>query len=250
MRQEDDHLRAPDAAREQPEVEVPPGDPRDGRERRPVEVKLQHGRLAAWRPGPHPMGALAQSALVDEDDRLPPACGVFFSTGHRSRFHRRMAASFRSSARPAGRCGVQPKARNTRQAWTVEYVTWHSRSIRSATRHDVHRLVRYPSASGPRLSPCSMRRRSAADSCGGRPVRGARFNAARPPAASWRAHRFTDWRWTPTRRATSASLTPCSSRRAACRRRRSNCTRSIVTPAGCPMPGRIQQVRAGCHYVL
>ena len=161
MRQEDHDLRAPDAAPEQPEVEVPPGHPCDGRECLPGEVNLQHGRLAPRRPGPHPMGALAQSALVDEDDRLAFDFGVFFSPGHRSRFHRRMAASFRSSARPAGRCGVQPNARSTRHAWTVEYVTPQTRSIRSATRHDVHRLVRYPRASGPRMSPCLIRRTSA-----------------------------------------------------------------------------------------
>jgi len=73
-----------------------------------------------------------------------------------------MAGSLRSKARPAGRCGVQPNSCSRRQVCTVEYLTPHSRSIRSATRQAVQRLVPYPKASGPRFKPCTMRCRSAA----------------------------------------------------------------------------------------
>jgi hypothetical protein len=168
----------------------------------------------------------------------------FFSAGHRTRFQCSMAASLRSSARPDGRCGVQPSARSTRHACTVEYRTPHTRSINSATRHAVHSAVSYPRAAGPRRSPCLMRRRSAADNCGGRPVCGARLKALRPPSASCCAHRLTDCRWTPTRRATAAWLTPRSSHRAACRRRCSSFRRSCVTPAGCPMRQSLADVSA------
>jgi hypothetical protein len=179
----------------------------------------------------------------------PRLWAFFFSSGQRWRFHLWMAASLRSKARPAGRCGVQPMARNTRQAWTVEYFTPHSPWIRSATRQAVQRPVRYPRASGPRFRPCTMRCRSAIDSFGGRPARGARFNAGRPPSAKALAQRFTDCRCTPTRRATSASGTPCCRRRTPCRRRRSNFTRSRLTPAGCPMPEYTQNIHL-CHYIM
>lgn len=153
-----------------------------------------------------------------------------------------MADSFRSKARPAGRCGVQPKSWSRRQVCTVEYFTPHSRSIRSATRQAVHRLVPYPKASGPRFKPCTMRWRSAAVSFGGRPARGARFSAPAPSCFNCRAQRLTDWRCTPTRRATSASATPRLSSLAAFRRRCSSFTRSRFTPAGCPIPESIAEI--------
>jgi hypothetical protein len=164
-----------------------------------------------------------------------------------------MAGSLRSKARPAGRCGVQPNSCSRRQVCTVEYLTPHSRSIRSATRQAVQRLVPYPKASGPRFKPCTMRCRSAAVSWGGRPARGMRFKASAPPCSNCRAQRFTDWRCTPTRRATSAWCKPCLSRRAAFRRRRSSFARSRLTPAGCPMPESITEIVAVvtilCNYL-
>ena len=96
----------------------------------------------------------------------------------------------------------------------VRIRTPHLRLIRSATRQLVHSPVSYPRASGPRFSPCTIRRRSAALSCGWRPARPAFRRISRPPAANSRAQRWTDWRWTPTRRATSDSLQPRSNQRA------------------------------------
>ena|SRR5271157_2192935 len=97
-----DNLRAADGSRKQAEVEVPPRHPRNGRQGFPVEVILQHGRLAAWGPGTAAVGTLAQSALVDEDDRAAFDFGLFFNSGQRF-FHRRIFSSSRSKARPVGR---------------------------------------------------------------------------------------------------------------------------------------------------
>ena len=102
---------------EEPEVETPPGDPRDRREQVPVEVVLQDGRLPPGRPRPAAVGPLGQSALVDEDDRLPLGGSVFFSAGHRTRFQWRIAASSRSSARPVGRWQLHPSRLSRRQTW-------------------------------------------------------------------------------------------------------------------------------------
>ena len=66
-----------DGAVIEPEVEVPRGDPGGDRQHLPGEVILQDRCLSARRPGPHPMRALAQSALVDEDDGSPLAEGFF-----------------------------------------------------------------------------------------------------------------------------------------------------------------------------
>jgi hypothetical protein len=70
--------------------------------------------------------------------------------------------------------------------------------------------VAYPSASGPRLSPCSISRSWVALSLGLRPAPPAFFKPARLDRASCRAQQITDCRWAPKRPATSFWLTPCS----------------------------------------
>src|SRR5215467_4276815 len=247
-----DDLRSLDRARKELEVKVPPRNPGHHRKRLPVEVELEHRRLTPRRPSPHAVGPFTQSAFVDEDDGLASFCSVFFNSGQRWRFHLRMAGSFRSKARPAGRCGVQPRSRSRRQACTVEYFTPHSRSIRSATRQAVQRLVPYPRACGPLFKPCRIRWRSAAVSWAGRPARGARFRAPGPPCSNCRAQRLTDCRCTPTRRATSASGMPCLSSRAAFRRRCSSFTRSRLSPAGCPIAGEYNPngLLVSLYYVI
>ena len=117
VHEEFDDLRPFDRAREQPEVEAPPRDARDRREQVPVEVVLEDRRLSARRPGPAAVGPLGQSALVDEDDRLPLGGSVFFNAGQRTRFQWRIAASSRSSARPVGRWQLQPSRLRSRQTW-------------------------------------------------------------------------------------------------------------------------------------
>src|SRR5690242_20064687 len=63
-----DDLRAFDGSRIKSEIEVPDGDAADDRQLLPVEVKFQHGRLAARGPGAHPMGLLAESTFINEDN--------------------------------------------------------------------------------------------------------------------------------------------------------------------------------------
>jgi hypothetical protein len=77
MAAEVDHLSAADRLGIEAEVEVPPGDSGGGRDNLPIEVILQHRRLPTWRPGAHPVGPLAQSALVDEDDGTSLLEGFF-----------------------------------------------------------------------------------------------------------------------------------------------------------------------------
>src|SRR5271157_4042924 len=98
-----DDLWAANGSRKQAKVEVPPRYPGNGRQAFPVEVILQHRRLAAWRPGTAAVRALAQSALVDEDDRSAFVFGLFFNAGQRFCFHCRILSSSRSRARPVGR---------------------------------------------------------------------------------------------------------------------------------------------------
>jgi hypothetical protein len=237
--QELHHLGAADGPRKQSEIEVPPRDSRHGRQQVPVEMVWQHRSLPLRRPGPATVRPLAQSAFVDEDDGLALPSGVFFNSGQRRFFQRRMACSSRSKARPTGRWQLQPSCFNSRQTWVTVYRTPHSCSIKCATRWLVHRLVAYPRTSGPSLSPCSIRFRSVADNFGLRPARPALFNPARPASSSCRAQRLTDWRWTPTRRATSDWCTPCSSNRAAFRRRCSRLLKqfaSRLNPRTFPMP--------------
>src|SRR5271167_3814334 len=98
-----DDLWAANGTGKQAKVEVPPRHPGNGRQAFPVEVILQHRGLAAWRPATTAMRTLAQSALVDEDDRAPLFFGLFFNSGQRFCFHCWILASSRSRARPAGR---------------------------------------------------------------------------------------------------------------------------------------------------
>src|SRR5208337_3947844 len=59
---------------------------------------------------------------------------------------------------------------------------------------------------------------------------------ASPLACNSAAHRLTDCRCAPTRRATSDWLSPFASRLAARMRRRSSAAKFLPTPAGNPMP--------------
>lgn len=75
----------------------------DAREILPVaEAVGQDRRLAPRRPSPLDRRPLREAALVEEDDRGPLACGVFFSAGHVVFTQRSIAASSRSRARVVG----------------------------------------------------------------------------------------------------------------------------------------------------
>ena len=97
------------------EIEVPDGHPGGNRYRLPIEVVLEHRSLAPGCPGATTMGTLTQPTFVDEDDRAPFFCGFFLMPGQVLRFQWWMASSLRSSARPAGRCGLQFSCRNSFQ---------------------------------------------------------------------------------------------------------------------------------------
>jgi hypothetical protein len=204
-----------------------------------VKVVLKHRSLPPGRPGPTPMGSFAQSAFVDEDDRSSLAEGVFFTSGQRTFFQWAMAFSSRSRARPVGRWQLQPIFRRIFHTWPGWYRTPVSSSMSEATRSVVQSSVSYPNAPGPRFNARSMRFNSMGPSRGFRPARPGCLRAALPPSANALAHRFTDCRWAPTRRATSASDTPCASSFAALSRRRSSAWKSRFIPAGCPMPTNI-----------
>ena len=111
------HFRAFHRTLVQPEVEVAQGNARGGRKRIPIEVVLQDRSLAASRPGSDPMGPLAYSAFVDEDDRSPFGLGFFLIAGHSTRRQWRMPASLRSRARPTGRWQLHPRASRIFQTW-------------------------------------------------------------------------------------------------------------------------------------
>src|SRR5215831_19258040 len=79
MLQELDDLFGLDGAFEDLKVEIPPGDAGDDRQGLPVEMELKDGRLPARRPCAPPVGPLAQTTFVDEDDRPALFLGFFFN---------------------------------------------------------------------------------------------------------------------------------------------------------------------------
>lgn len=112
--QELNDLRGLDGSGEKAEVEVPDGNPRHGRKALPVEGVLQDRGLATRSPSADPVWALAQTAFVHKDYGALLAEGLFFNSGQRNRFQRRIAGSSRWIARPVGRWQLQPKERKIR----------------------------------------------------------------------------------------------------------------------------------------
>ena len=99
-------------------AEVPPERQAHGEgELRPVEGMDQDGGLAARGPRAADGRSLRDAALVLEDDPGPAPPSVFFTAGQRVVTQCRMAGSFRSFARLAGRCSVQSSAPKRRHTW-------------------------------------------------------------------------------------------------------------------------------------
>ena len=72
------------------------------------ETVGQDRRLPARRPRASDRRSFGEAALVEEDERRSPACGVFFSAGHVVFTQRSIASSSRSRARVVGFCSDQP----------------------------------------------------------------------------------------------------------------------------------------------
>jgi len=86
-------------------------------ELRPIEGMDQDGGLPTRGPGAADGRSLRDAALVLEDDPGSAPPSVFFTAGQRVVIQCRMAGSFRSFARLAGRCNVQSSAPRRRQTW-------------------------------------------------------------------------------------------------------------------------------------
>ena len=82
--QELHHLFGLDAPGVQPEEEPLPGEPGDEGQALPAEGLLEHRRLSFTPPSPHPVGAGAQAAFVDEDNGPAFAAGLFLRAGRGS----------------------------------------------------------------------------------------------------------------------------------------------------------------------
>lgn len=96
--------------------EVPPECHGDGDgELLPIEGMDQDRGFAAGRPGAADRRPLRDAALVLEDDPGAATPSVFFTVGQRVVIQCRIAGSFRSRARFAGRWSVQSSAPNRRQ---------------------------------------------------------------------------------------------------------------------------------------
>src|SRR5579863_521473 len=217
-----DDLRTLNRAVEQSEVEAPVAQAGDHRELFPAEAVLQHGRLTFRSPSSCATRSFGQTRLVDENDYSALSRSDFFSSGHLLAFHVRTARSSRSRAWPVGRCTLQPSRPSNRQTEVGTSFTENFVSISCAIRGAVHNSVEKPAASAPSLSSRTSSSRCAALSRSGRPKCGARRNASMPPSCRARSQRITVWRDTPTRRATSAWLSPAASNLAPRRRRRSS----------------------------
>ena len=189
-------------------------------------------------PPPRP---LAQSILVNEYYRTALPAGFFLSSGQRCLFQRHRYLSL-SKAWPIGLWQLHPSRRNSEPTCSAVYRTPKRSSISSATRCVVHSPVSYPKAWGPRLRSASMVLSFTALTSGLRPARPAFLSPVRPNFSNACFQRFTDWRWTPTRRATSASWIPFSNSTAARNRRLSNALKSRLTPSGFPTHKTLSQL--------
>jgi len=90
-----------------------PGAHRKGGDGRDPVVPLpaaQEGGLTPGRLGAAHAGDEQKAGLVYEDEGGPQPCGVFFTRGQASCFHRAMAASLRWRARRSGFCTDQSSA--------------------------------------------------------------------------------------------------------------------------------------------
>jgi hypothetical protein len=165
--------------------------------------------------------------------------GFFLSSIQRCLIERPTVTSSLPEARPIGLWQFHPSRRNNHPACSGVYRTPKRSSISSAARGVLH------------LRSDSMVARSASLTRGVRPVRPAFVSPVRPDSSHACWQRFTDWRWTPTRRATFASCRPLSRNAAARMRRVSNALRSRLTPNGFPFHNTLSALiidASGCDH--
>ena len=92
----------------QSKIKLPQRDAGSDRQVIPIELMLQDRCDTALGPGADTMRSLAETALVYKDDDTALFLGFFLSAGQIFSCQSRMAASFRSRARPTGRWQLQP----------------------------------------------------------------------------------------------------------------------------------------------
>src|SRR6185437_16108655 len=207
---------------EESKVEAPEAHSSNHRQLLPGEAVLQDWCLAPWGPGARAAGSFRQTRLVDEDDYSALPRSDFFMAGHLFCFHVRIAASSRWRASPAGRCTLQPSCCSCRHTEDCENSIPKRSLISMPIRGSVHSSLAKPAANAPAFSALISSARCASSSFGGRPKRSGRRSATMPPFSCSLVQRSTDWRETPTRRATSAGQTPAASSRIPCLRRLSS----------------------------
>jgi len=152
---------------------------RDRREQVPVEVVLQDGRSPPGPPRPAAWGARSvRSRRRRRSFARGPAAFFLVRPPHALPVADR--ASLRRARGPSAGWQLQPSCLSSRQMWAGMILHPARLSMRTATRQTRSTGSCRSRALGPRLSPCSMRRRLAALSFGLRPARPAFFSPARP----------------------------------------------------------------------
>ena len=89
-------------------IELPQRDTGRNRQVVPIELMLENRRHTTFGPSADTVRPLAEAALVYEDDEAAFLLGFFLRAGQVFSFQSRIAASFRSRARPTGRWQLQP----------------------------------------------------------------------------------------------------------------------------------------------
>ena len=113
------------------------------------DKRAQHRRSATGRIGADDSGQQVETRFVNKDGRALLAPRFFFNPGQVSERHSIIFSSSRWAARSIGFCGVQRKAFNNRETWSLWYVTENSRAITCAMRRHVQTSPRKPYASAP-----------------------------------------------------------------------------------------------------
>ena len=237
-----DDLWTFDGTRVKLEIEIPDRAPADNRKLLPVEVKFQHWGFPARGPSAHPVGFLAQAALINEDND-PVFSQVFFlRRGQVVCFQRRMT-------RVVGRWQVQPICPSKRPTWSGWYAMPKGALMIWATRWVVHSSV------GKLCSPrTALRARlSTGQSCcfsrGARQALGVSLRPHLPLSPQPLCQRLANWQETRSCRATSAGASSLSNRVTTFHRRHCSAIKSPSCPLGQSCKFRQHPLKY-VHYIM